>query len=202
MPHAAVIGYWVGLVETSIGLSLLVGLWARPASVLSARFLLNFALASWWEPGHGVPVRHDFGAELDPLPRLLLFIIFFFLCRRCRASMGLGWAVRVMPFCLAGLPHRFQLQEWESLMKRFQYSVMVVAAMLMLAGQLSAQQTRSVVIVIHAGRVLDVKTGKLASDQTVVIEDGKIVSVGASAETRQPQMQSASSCPTQPSCRD
>jgi imidazolonepropionase-like amidohydrolase len=87
-----------------------------------------------------------------------------------------------MAFCLAGLPHRFQLQEWESLMKRFQYSVMVVAAMLVLAGQLLAQQTRSVVI--HAGHVLDVKTGKLLSDQTVVIKDGKIVSVGASAETK------------------
>jgi uncharacterized membrane protein YphA (DoxX/SURF4 family) len=76
LPHAAVIGDWAGLVETSIRLSLLVGLWVRPASVLSARFLLN--LASWWEPGHGVPLRHDFGAELDPLPRLLLFIIIFF----------------------------------------------------------------------------------------------------------------------------
>ena len=76
---AACCSHWLfgWLVETFIGLSLLVGLWARPASVLSARFLLNFALASWWEPGHGVPVRHDFGAELDPLPRLLLFIIFF-----------------------------------------------------------------------------------------------------------------------------
>ena len=30
------------------------------------------------------------------------------------------------------------------------------------------------------------KTGKLLSDQTIVIEDGKIVSVGASAETKAP----------------
>ena len=41
-------------------------------------------------------------------------------------------------------------------------------------------------IVIHAGHVLDVKTGKLLADQTLVIEDGKIVSVGGAAETKAP----------------
>ncbi|MGA7929983.1 MAG: hypothetical protein WCA20_28820 [Candidatus Sulfotelmatobacter sp.] len=58
-------------------MSLLPGLWVRPASVLGALLLLNLTLASRWEPGHGVPVRRYFGAELDHLPRLLLFIIFF-----------------------------------------------------------------------------------------------------------------------------
>jgi imidazolonepropionase-like amidohydrolase len=33
-------------------------------------------------------------------------------------------------------------------------------------------------IVVHAGRLLDVKTGNTLSDQAIVIEDGKIVSVG------------------------
>ena len=32
--------------------------------------------------------------------------------------------------------------------------------------------------VVHAGKMLDVKTGNLLSDQAIVIEDGKIVSVG------------------------
>jgi len=34
-------------------------------------------LATWWEPGHGVPVWRYFGAELDRLPLLFLFVIFF-----------------------------------------------------------------------------------------------------------------------------
>jgi imidazolonepropionase-like amidohydrolase len=173
------------LVEASIGMSVLVGFWVRPAFVLSTLFRLDLTLASRSEPGHGMPVRRYFGLsfwpELDPLPPLLLFIMFFFFAANA-GPVGVGLAATVIPFCLAGLPHRFQLQEWESLMKRFEYSVVVVAAMLVLAGQLFGQQTRSVVI--HAGHVLDVKTGKLLSDQTVVIEDGKIVSVGAFAETK------------------
>jgi imidazolonepropionase-like amidohydrolase len=66
-------------------------------------------------------------------------------------------------------------------------STMLVFALLMMATavQLAGQQaTKSVVI--HAGHVLDVKTGKLLSDQTLVIEDGKIVSVGDSAATKAP----------------
>ena len=39
-------------------------------------------------------------------------------------------------------------------------------------------------IAIHAGHVLDVKTGKLAADQTVIIEGGKIVSIGPAAEVK------------------
>ena len=69
-------------------------------------------------------------------------------------------------------------------MKRFLCSVMAVAT-LMPAGQSIAQQS-SQSIVLHAGHVLDVKTGKLLSDQTIVIEDGKVVSVGASADAKPP----------------
>jgi hypothetical protein len=42
-------------------MSLLVGLWVRPASVLGALFQLNLTLASRREPGHGMPVRRYFG---------------------------------------------------------------------------------------------------------------------------------------------
>jgi thiosulfate dehydrogenase (quinone) large subunit len=76
LPHAVVLGYVVGVVETFIGISLLLGLWVRPASVLGALYMLNFTLATWWGPGHGAPVWRYFGAELDHLPLLLLFIIF------------------------------------------------------------------------------------------------------------------------------
>ena len=61
----------------------------------------------------------------------------------------------------------------------------LVVVLLLLAGPTIAQQS-SRSVVIHAGHVLDVKTGKLLTDQTLVIEDGKIVSVGASAGTTAP----------------
>jgi uncharacterized membrane protein YphA (DoxX/SURF4 family) len=77
LPHAVVLGYTVGVVESFIGISLLLGLWVRPASILGAAYMLNLTFATWWEPGHGIPVWRYFGAELDHLPLLLLFIIFF-----------------------------------------------------------------------------------------------------------------------------
>jgi thiosulfate dehydrogenase [quinone] large subunit len=77
LPHAVFFGYTVGVVEMFIGLSLLLGLWVRPASILGALYMLNLALATWWDPGHGVPAWRYFGNELDHLPLLLLFIIFF-----------------------------------------------------------------------------------------------------------------------------
>ena len=76
-PHAVFLGYAVGAIEMFIGVSLLLGIWVRPASVLGALFMLNLAVATWWEPGHGVPVWRYFGAELDKLPLLFLFLIFF-----------------------------------------------------------------------------------------------------------------------------
>jgi len=77
LPHAVFFGYVVGVVELLIGISLLLGLWVRPAAVLGVLFLLNLTLAAWWEPGHGVPVWRYFGARLDTLPLLLLLVIFF-----------------------------------------------------------------------------------------------------------------------------
>ncbi len=77
LPHAVFFGYVVGVVELLIGISLLIGLWVRPASILGILFLVNMVLATWWGPGHGVPVWRYFGAELEHLPLLLLFIIFF-----------------------------------------------------------------------------------------------------------------------------
>jgi uncharacterized membrane protein YphA (DoxX/SURF4 family) len=77
LPHAVFLGYVVGAVEMFIGLSLLFGTWVRPASVLGALYMLNLTLATWWDPGHGVPVWRYFGNELDHLPMLFLFVIFF-----------------------------------------------------------------------------------------------------------------------------
>ncbi|MFZ0135804.1 MAG: amidohydrolase family protein [Candidatus Sulfotelmatobacter sp.] len=68
-------------------------------------------------------------------------------------------------------------------MQKFQTSRMFFVALLALAVPLVAQQG-SKSVVIHAGHVLDVKTGKLLSDQTIVIEDAKIVSVGGSTDAK------------------
>ncbi len=77
LPHAVFFGYVVGIVELLVGISLLIGLWVRPGSVLGLLFLLNLTLAAWWEPGHGAPLWRYFGARLDTLPLMLLLIIFF-----------------------------------------------------------------------------------------------------------------------------
>jgi len=87
LPHAVFFGYLVGLGELFIGVSLLLGLWVRPASVLGVLHMLSLALATWWEPGRGIPVWRYFGAELDHLPLLFLFVIFF------AADAGQQWGL-------------------------------------------------------------------------------------------------------------
>ncbi len=85
VPHAVFFGYVVGIVELLIGLSLLIGLWVRPACILGVLFLLNMLLATWWAPGHGVAFWRYFGAELDHIPLLLLLIVFY------AADAGRAW---------------------------------------------------------------------------------------------------------------
>ncbi|HEX9110882.1 MAG TPA: DoxX family membrane protein [Terriglobales bacterium] len=77
LPHVVFFGYLVGVVELFIGTSLIFGVCVRPASVLGMLHMLNLTLATWWEPGHGAPFWQYFGAELDHLPLLLLFMIFY-----------------------------------------------------------------------------------------------------------------------------
>ncbi len=87
VPHAVFFGYVVGIVELLIGLSLLIGLWVRPACILGVLFLLNMLLATWWAPGHGVAFWRYFGAELDHIPLLLLLIVFY------AADAGRAWGL-------------------------------------------------------------------------------------------------------------
>jgi uncharacterized membrane protein YphA (DoxX/SURF4 family) len=87
LPHAVFFGYVVGIVELAVGISLLTGLWVRPACILGGLFLLNMLLATWWAPGHGVPLWRYFGNELEHLPLLLLLIVFY------AADAGRTWGL-------------------------------------------------------------------------------------------------------------
>ena len=87
LPHAVFFGYMVGVVEMLIGISLLLGIWVRPASLIGALFMLNLTFATWWAPGHGVPLWRYFGAELDNVPMLLLLVIFY------AADAGRTWGL-------------------------------------------------------------------------------------------------------------
>lgn len=75
--HPVLCARIVGWGEFAIGLSLVLGFLVRPASVAGAIHMISLTLATWYPPGHGVPVWRYFGAELDHLPLLMLFAIFF-----------------------------------------------------------------------------------------------------------------------------
>ena len=70
-PYASVAVFWFGWPTSEVPEIYLT------ASVLDALHMLSLTLATWWEPGQGISVWHYFGAELDHLPLLFLFIIFF-----------------------------------------------------------------------------------------------------------------------------
>ena len=86
LPHAVFFGYAVGVIELLVGISLLIGLWVRPACVLGILFLLNMLLATWWEPGHGVPVWRYFGARTGSSAAVAA--IHHLLRRGCRTRLG------------------------------------------------------------------------------------------------------------------
>jgi uncharacterized membrane protein YphA (DoxX/SURF4 family) len=77
LPHVVFFGYFVGVLELLIAASLILGLWVRPFSLVGVLFMLNLMLSSWWSPGHGVALWRYFGAELDTIPLIFLFLIFF-----------------------------------------------------------------------------------------------------------------------------
>jgi uncharacterized membrane protein YphA (DoxX/SURF4 family) len=86
-PHAVFWGYAVGVLELCIAVSLTLGLFVRPTSIVGALFMLNLTLSTWWGAGHGVALWRYFGAELDTIPLILLFLIFF------ATDAGQGWGI-------------------------------------------------------------------------------------------------------------
>lgn len=75
--HPELCAWLVAIGEMAIAVSLLLGLMVRAASVGGAALMLLMALATWFAPGHGAPLWKYFGANLDHLPLLMLFVIFY-----------------------------------------------------------------------------------------------------------------------------
>lgn len=75
--HPVLCARIVGWGELAIGIALVLGLFVRIASVGGAIHMVSLALATWYAPGHGVATWRYFGANLDHIPLLFLFVIFF-----------------------------------------------------------------------------------------------------------------------------
>ena len=76
LQHHFLFGYTVGVVELLIGLSLVLGLWVRAFSVVGALLMIQLVLATWNLPA-GTPVWRYAANELEHIPLLFLFLIFF-----------------------------------------------------------------------------------------------------------------------------
>jgi uncharacterized membrane protein YphA (DoxX/SURF4 family) len=88
LPHAVFFAYAVGTVELFIGIALLVGRGVRFASALGAFYMLFLTFATWWEPGYNVSWWRYLGNELDHLPLLFLFLIFYMAPAGGRLGLG------------------------------------------------------------------------------------------------------------------
>src|SRR5689334_25162611 len=64
LPHHVFFGYLVGVLELFIGLSLVLGLWVRVASVVGVLHMINLTLATWWAPGAACPNGVSSGTNL------------------------------------------------------------------------------------------------------------------------------------------
>jgi uncharacterized membrane protein YphA (DoxX/SURF4 family) len=76
LQHPVASGYAVGIAEFLIGISMLLGLWVRPFSIVGGAFMLNLLLCTWVLP-HGSALWKYFGNELDNIGLFLLFFLFF-----------------------------------------------------------------------------------------------------------------------------
>jgi len=79
-------GYAVGVAEMLIGISMVIGYAVRFFSVVGALFMLNLTLATWMLPA-GTAAWRYLGNQLDNIPLLLLFVIFY--VHRAGSTWGL-----------------------------------------------------------------------------------------------------------------
>ena len=75
--HPVFSGYAVGVAELLIGFSMVLGLGVRVFSIAGALFMLNLTLCTWWRVAPGSAYWRYFGNELDNIPLMFLFIVFF-----------------------------------------------------------------------------------------------------------------------------
>ena len=76
LQHHVLFGYAVGWIELLIGLSMILGFWVRPFAIVAAIFMLQLVLATWNLPA-GTPAWRYVANELEHIPLLFLFVIFF-----------------------------------------------------------------------------------------------------------------------------
>ena len=75
--HPVLCARLVAWSELGIALSLIFGFLVRPASTGGVVLMVNFILSTWYAPGHDAPLWQYFGANLDHIPLLFLFTIFY-----------------------------------------------------------------------------------------------------------------------------
>jgi uncharacterized membrane protein YphA (DoxX/SURF4 family) len=75
LPHATAISFLVAFGETAIGISLLVGLWTKPASIFGFVYMMTLLFSSDY-PGAHAPLWQYFGASLDHSVLALCFLAF------------------------------------------------------------------------------------------------------------------------------
>lgn len=74
--HSTLFAYAVGVMELLIGISMVLGFRVRAFSILGIFYMLQLTLATWNLPA-GTPAWRYLGSELDHIPLLLMFIIFY-----------------------------------------------------------------------------------------------------------------------------
>lgn len=74
--HAMFFAYAVAIIELLIGLSMVLGFRVRLFSIVGVFFMLQLVLSTWNLPA-GTPAWRYLGNELEHIPLLLMFIIFY-----------------------------------------------------------------------------------------------------------------------------
>ncbi|HEX5434909.1 MAG TPA: DoxX family protein [Candidatus Angelobacter sp.] len=74
--HAMFFAYAVAIIELLIGLSMVFGFRVRLFSILGVFFMIQLVLSTWNLPA-GTPAWRYLGNELEHIPLLLMFIIFY-----------------------------------------------------------------------------------------------------------------------------
>ena len=77
LPHAFLWARIVAWGELLIGVSLVLGWWVRLSSFFGMLYMLALTCSTWFAPGHNVPYWRYLGNNLDHIPLLMLFVIFF-----------------------------------------------------------------------------------------------------------------------------